>query len=283
MFNTKQILREELFLENKKALLSEQSLILINDYNHVNYVLGIKTNLNETYSFELRKRIIEEQIIYEEILSSISKFVGTAIEKGKEKTISVVNAIKNTKDIALLFKDLYLSPEYMQTATNIMGNKCNELSNTVKQDFEKIKNLVKVNIDGFFEKLNKIVDQISDILTKLATGTGWKGFLTMLAFSCLVVYIKKYIFDKLLSVGAELLAKVPNLINGLSSLLNSFKEFSLTIINKVDIQPIIEWFTEIGVGSLLGSLFVGVNIINILKELLTPIISSIDWGKRLAK
>jgi hypothetical protein len=283
MFNTKQILREELLLENKKALLSEQSLILINDYKHINHVLGINTKLYESNSLELRKRIIEEQIIYEEILSSISKFVGTAIEKGKEKTISVVNAIKNTKDIALLFKDLYLSPEYMQTATNIMSNKCNELSNTVKQDFEKIKNLIKVNVDGFFEKLNKIVDQISDVLIKLSTGTGWKGFLTMLAFSCLVVYIKKYIFDKLLSVGAELLAKIPNLINGLSSLLNSFKEFSLTIINKVDIQPIIEWFTEIGVGSLLGSLFVGVNIINILKELLTPIISSIDWGKRLAK
>jgi hypothetical protein len=58
--------------------------------------------------------IIEEQILLEGMLDSITKYVGNAVEKGKEAAISVVDSVKNLKDIALL-KDLILSPEYMGT------------------------------------------------------------------------------------------------------------------------------------------------------------------------
>jgi hypothetical protein len=59
--------------------------------------------------------IIEEQILLEGMLDSITKYVGNAVEKGKEAAISVVDSVKTLK-ILRYIKDLILSPEYMGTA-----------------------------------------------------------------------------------------------------------------------------------------------------------------------
>jgi hypothetical protein len=50
--------------------------------------------------------IIEEQILLEGMLDSITKYVGNAVEKGKEAAISVVDSVKNLKDIGVTIKDL---------------------------------------------------------------------------------------------------------------------------------------------------------------------------------
>jgi hypothetical protein len=41
--------------------------------------------------------IIEEQILLEGMLDSITKYVGNAVEKGKEAAISVVDSVKTLK------------------------------------------------------------------------------------------------------------------------------------------------------------------------------------------
>jgi hypothetical protein len=61
-----------------------------------------------------------------------------------------------------------------------------------------------------------------------------------------------------------LLSKHPNIVDGISEVLNSFKSFSNTVTSLIDIQPILAWFTELGVGTVLSSLFVGINVINIM-------------------
>ena len=86
MYNTKLLLKEELMLNDRKNLLSEHSISLINNQAYVNHVLGIDCVLNEHNSLSLRRAIINEQLIAEAMLDSINKYIGIAYEKGKEKT-----------------------------------------------------------------------------------------------------------------------------------------------------------------------------------------------------
>jgi len=84
MYSTKLLLREEIALNNRKSLLSEQSLVLIKNPLYVEHVLGINVNLSEHVSFSIRKQIIEEQIIMENLLDSVKTFLKDKYNKTVE-------------------------------------------------------------------------------------------------------------------------------------------------------------------------------------------------------
>jgi len=283
MYNIKTILNEELLLNSRKNLLSEQSLVLINDQNHINHVLGIQTPINETYSLELRKQIIEEQLMLEDLLGSISKFVGSAVEKGKEKVISVVDSIHNIKDIALLFKDLLLSPEYMARGVAAMSKTCNDIANRLKTKLATVNTKIGSVAGDLLNKFNELIQKAIDLLIKLSNGTGWKGFLSMLGFSVLMVLLETKILDLIITQGVKILDKFTSIIDGATTMLNSFKEFATSIISSLDISPILSWITDNVIKSALGGFFGGVNIINVIGLILIPVIKAIDWTKKLVK
>lgn len=280
MANIKSLLREGLLINDRQNLLSEHSISLINDPNHVKYVLGINTPINEMYSLSTKKQIIEEQLIYETMLDSINKFIGGALEKGKEKTIQVIDSIKSLKDIAILIKDLILSPEWMDNAirkiklvtTNIIA----ELQNNINQLFS----IIKTPIEGFSDKLKNVISKIIAYATKLTSGSGWKGFLSMLGFCTLIKLLNESIIGKLINGGVEYISKNIKVVDGVSNLFNSFEHF-ISDISGADIQPILSWFTEIGVGTAISTFTIGFNVIAMLGKLLTPVIKSTNFTKAL--
>jgi hypothetical protein len=220
--------------------------------------------------------IIEEQILLEGMLDSITKYVGNAVEKGKEAAISVVDSVKNFKDIALL-KDLILSPEYMGTAVKAIQGVVKKIGLELQKKLQLIITTIGARIAGFSDRFTKLIEHVLNVLNSLSSQTGWKGFLMMLGFCTLIKYLDGTILGKISDAGVSFLSKHPNIVDGISEVLNSFKSFSNTVTSAIDIQPILAWFTELGVGTVLSSLFVGINVINIMAEVLTPVIKSIDW------
>jgi hypothetical protein len=282
MNNIKSLLREGLIINDRQNLLSEHSISLINEPNHVKYVLGINIPINEVYSLSIKRQVIEEQLIYETMLDSINKFIGSALEKGKEKAIQVVDGVKSLKDIAILIKDLILTPEWMDNAIRkiklVTTNIISELQNNINQLF----NIIKVNLQGFTDKFKGLTEKIISTATKLTNGTGWKGFLSMLGFCALIKFLINSIIGKLISGGVEFITKNIKLVDGVSDLFNSFKDF-ISDISSADIQPILSWFSEIGIGTAISSFTTGFSVITILGELLAPVIKSTNFTKTLVK
>lgn len=280
MNNIKTLLREELLYNDKKNLLSTESLALINNTNHVRYVLGIDIPLNENISLETRKLILEAQFGLDKMLSSITNYVGNAVEKGKEKVVSVIDDVSNLKDIALLIKDLIISPELMKTAIDSLKRVANTIIGELKNFTTKIVGALSSLSSNIVDKIKKFIEHIIDVLSGLISGNGWMGFLKILGFCCLVKFLTRGVFDKLKNLTED---EISNYFGGMVDIMNKFKEFSTSIIERLDIQPILNWFSKISSGSILGPLLAGISIITILNEVLTPVIKSVDWGKKLVK
>jgi hypothetical protein len=91
------ILAENIYLQNKQGY---QYIPQNLTNEHITHVLGINLPLNESrfINEELYEKILQEQIIYENILKTIGDFA-------KEKLNKVVTTLKDWKDIAaVLFK-----------------------------------------------------------------------------------------------------------------------------------------------------------------------------------
>lgn len=283
MYNIKSLLTEELILNDKKNQLSEHSLLMINDPNYVKHVLGIDVPLNEHYSLALRKRIIEEQLSMQGVLNSANKFLGSVIEKGKENVIKVVDTISSMKDVTMLFRDLILSPENMDSANRALTKVCNSLSSSIDEVINYLTNKLKVNIAGFNDKMTGLLTHIKNILTKLTTTNGWLGFLSKLGFATLITYIKINFFDTILKSGMDFISKTPNLFSGISTLLNMFEDFKTTIINSIDVSTIISWIVNIGKTAATQHLALGFDIMVAVTTVLNPVLKSMAWDKKLQK
>ena len=168
--SVKEILREELLLNNRKNLLSKESLILINDWSHVNYVLGIKTKLNESIDQSTRKRIIEEQIILENFLGSVKSYL-------KDKYNTTVDAVKSIPDIIILLKEMTKSEKTVRLANNIMSGSLDSGFKKLKTSIEVIIGKIKNVASKIADKLKTILDKVSNIVTKMTKYEGWKGFI----------------------------------------------------------------------------------------------------------
>lgn len=283
MYNIKSLLTEELILNDKKNLLSEHSLLMISNPNYIKHVLGIDVPLNENYSLALRKRIIEEQLSMQGVLNSANKFLGAVIEKGKENVIKVVDTISSMKDVTMLFRDLILSPEDMESANRALAKVCNSLSSSIDEVINYLTNKLKVNIAGFSDKMSGLLTHIKNVLTNLTTTNGWLGFLSKLGFATLITYIKINFFDTILKSGMDFITKTPNLLTGISTLLNLFENFKTTIINSIDISGIISWIINIGKTAATQHLALGFDIMVAIAAVLTPVLKSMAWEKKLQK
>jgi len=295
MYNIKHLLNEELILHEKKYLLNEQSLILINNSEYIKHVMGINIPINEIYSFELRKQILEEQILYEDLISSINKYIGTQIEKGKEKTLEVVDSIKTLKDIAKFFKDILVDPELMKTAINSINISIKKLITDITNNVNEILSKIKVDTSGINNKITKLFQHIQNVVTNLSTDGGWKGFLGMLGFSILLTYIQKNFVSFIMKLGGKAGEYLTSFFDSVTSVLNSFDDFKNLVIKSFDITPIITWISKIGttaITSAVGATGVGTvvaafnkttDIINFIAEILNPIMKSVYWATKLRK
>ena len=91
------------------------------------------------------------------------------------------------------------------------------------------------------------------------------------------------IIDLIINQGVKILDKFTNIVNGVTIMLNGFKEFATNIISSLEISSIISWMTDNVLNTVLGSFFSGVNIINVIGLILIPVIKAIDWSKKLVK
>ena len=279
MNNTKTLLREEINLSNKKMLLSEQSLALIGDSQYVKHVLGIEIPLVEYYSFETRKKIIEEQIKMQDVLVNAVRLSGIATF-----TVSIVKSIKNLKDIGILFKDLILSPDLMAQATEALGGVCRDLSKKVLAVVTWIKTNVKVSIQGFTGLFEPMLEHVSQTLLSLANKTGWLGFLSMLGFCVYVEYLYEAVFSKILKKGVEYITKgVDFLFSGTNEVLNMFKGFSEFIVNALDISKIIDFLGGILHSAIYKKAEFAFNVIGTVAVILAPVIKKLYWAKAIKK
>lgn len=279
MYNTKTLLREEIVLNDRKMLLSEHSLGLIGDSEYVKNILGIETPLVEYYSFETRRKIIEEQIKMQDVLMSAAKLSGISTF-----TINVVNSITNIKDIGMLFKDLILSPDLMTQAINAMAGVCRDLSKKVLSVVTWIKTNVKIAINGFTGLMEPMLQHVSTTLLDLANKTGWLGFLSMLGFCVYVEYLYQAVFVKILKEGIEFITNgVKFLFSGVTEVLDMFKGFATFIVNALDITKIIGFLGGILKSTIYKKVNFAFSVIATVATILAPVIKKLYWTKALQK
>lgn len=288
MNNIKQLLKEELDLLNRKSLLSEQSILLIENRDYVEHILGIKPPINEIYSLSIRKQIIEEQLLVENLLDSINKYIGMAYDKGKEKAIEVIDSIKTLKDIAKFFKDILLDPLLMKAAIDGLRRSLEKIIITVKNIVEKIISTIKINSETFNEKFNALVKHIENVGKTLMNGSGWKDLIMMLGFTVLLTYVENSFLTSILTKGSDFItknyvSKDDNIIMSIANMLNNFKGLKDLAITTLDITPILNWFTKIGIGATVGGAFAAIDVIMLISTVLTPIIKAVDWSVKLRK
>ena len=169
------VLCENLYLQNKGYLnLSE---------DHIRYVLGIELPLNESYYENplLIERIIQEQMLYEDLIKSLKDFA-------KEKINTVVDKINDWKDAAAFIYKLITNPQLLQNFTDNFWKtfKSGGLMNEIKTFLTRLK------LDGVFQSIINVIDEI----TKM---TGFKKFFAATAFAA----IAKYMVDKLKSLPTD--------------------------------------------------------------------------------
>jgi hypothetical protein len=283
MYNTKELLREEINLSNKKMLLSEQSIALIENSEYVKNVLGIKTPLTEYYSIELRKQIIEEAISMQSILQSANNYLGSAVQKGKEYAVQAIETIKSTKDIVLLFKDLILSPENMVKANKSLNNICLKLINDVENVITFLTDKIGASIQGFTTKMVNMLTQVKNVITNQIKGEGWLGFLSKLGIGILLTYIKLNFFDKIIKLGIKFIQDGSALVNGIETLLDMFKNFKETIIQSLDINQIISWIVSIGKEAATLNLSLGFDILVAVTTVCSAVLASLNFKLDLQK
>jgi hypothetical protein len=283
MSNVKLLLKEHLYIVDKENLLTKDSLLLIKDYEYVNNILGIKYNLNESIDTNIKIRIIEEQIIVESILSSINDYIGQAYTKGKEKTLEVIDSIKGLKDIAKLFKDILLDSSLMNVAINKITQVLTDTMQRIKQTANKILTSININISNFNEKFEALINHVESVTKNLVSDTGWKGFISCLGFTTLLVYVEEKFLNNMLQNTLKFIGDNINIVSNIADIFNGFKSLKSLVGNTLEIQPILSWFSEIGKGAALGVGLVAIDVIGIVNKVLTPIIKSVEWANKLKK
>ena len=282
MNDTRTLLREEIALNDRKMLLNEQTMLLIENSEYIKQVLGIQTPLFEYYSFELRKQIIDEALSIQGVLQSANNYLVGQIEKGKEYVVKAIDAVKSTKDIVILFKNLILSPENMAKANRGLNKICTDLTNDAQSVITYITEKLP-NIVNFTEGMVNMLNKLKRIVTDEINGNGWTGFLAKFGLACLMTYIKINVFDKILKLGIQFIKDGAVLFTGVQGLLQLFKNFKETIIQNGDIKQIINWITNIGKEAALLKLALAFDIMVAVQTVCTALLAVINFKFDLRK
>jgi hypothetical protein len=284
MYSTKQVLREELYLHNKKKLLSEHSLLLIEDDYYVTTILGVDKSLFENNLFFYKKTVIEQQIIVENMIDSINSYLGSVVQKGKEKSLQLIKTIKDTKELAILFKNILLDPKLMEEAIENVKKKLNETIVEVKKLINNILTKLGFKIQGFTDKLTTFLDKILEYGNEFLNSKGWVGFVTMLGLTVMLMWCKKNWLDKLLNLATEQLENQIKNITSVVNIFNSLKELISDSASNLGVDGILNWFIGFGKKEpLIGIVFSAIEIVNIISEILIPTVKTITTRFNLTK
>ena len=296
----KLLLREELLLNDRRNKLSAESLSLIENPLYVKHILGVNIPLNESISFELRKLIIEEEEKVVKFGQSLKNFIGGQIASANQKITQVVTNVATLKDAAVLIWDLWINPEFMVPAMNSIKNVLSNIFNTIKTAWATITSFLgDANID-FKTGFDGIISKIENVITKLHSGEGLFTFISIMGFSALIKWLYDNVIQTILKFGKKLVNFKDILIelkDAVISFLDGFKDFQFSTLLSFDIQPILDWFSQIGssaieilawfkeesVKHLLGHIIISLQIISVLAYVLAPVIKSINWSKKLQK
>jgi hypothetical protein len=282
MNNTRTLLREEIALNDRKLLLNEHSMLMIQNSEYVKHILGIQTPLVEYYSFEVRKQIIEEALSMQGVLQSANSYLVGQIEKGKEYVVKAIDTVKSTKDIVILFKNLVLSPENMAKANRGLNKICTDLTNDAQSVITYITEKLP-NIINFTEGMVNMLNKLKKIVTDEINGNGWTGFLAKFGLACLMTYIKINVFDKILKLGIQFIKDGAVLFTGVQGLLQLFKNFKETVIQNGDIKQIINWIMNIGKEAASLKLTLAFDIMVAVTTVCTALLAVINFKFNLKK
>jgi hypothetical protein len=260
MSNTRILLREEIALNNKKMQLSEHSLMMIQNSSYVKNVLGINVPLNETYSLSLRKQIINEQLLYEAFLDSVKTFL-------KDKYDDIADTVKNVYGVMILIKDVITNPKKLQSAIFLAKKNLNK---SLKNLTTKITDFLnKVKITNITTYLKGFLDKVRNIIIKLVSYEGWKGFILVSGISLLLSYAVKTYIDPILVNTSKFFNE--EFIKMLESKMNLFKQLATLIPSVNDIKQVFDWFNTIGATA------------ELITSVFTPISDKIKFGDELTQ
>jgi ElaB/YqjD/DUF883 family membrane-anchored ribosome-binding protein len=284
MINSKQLLREEIYLYNRKKLLSEHSLLLINDTYYVKSILGIDSNLYEDNRFEYKKLIIEQQIIVETMLDSINNYLGSIVKKGKEKSLQLIDSIKNIKELAILFKNILLDPNLMNEAIENVTKAINEQINKFKSLIDNILKKISAKLIGFTDKLENFLNNVLENSKEFINNKGWVGFIMGLGLAVLLTWVNKNWLENLGGVLFDTINDQLKNIESVIDIFNSLKNLSSYVAKSIGVENILEWFISFGTGTkLIGVVFTASEIIQIIYKILVPTVIGIKTKFNLNK
>lgn len=220
-------------------MLTEFSLIQIKDPSHVRYVLGIKIPLNESTDYLsnpiLLKEVVEKQLLFENFLDSLKKYLGDSYDK-------IVNVIKSPFDIAILIKNLITNPKLLESVLNTYKNKIDievqkfekillAVSDSIKKIVEIIKKIPSELIQKFGLAVDKIIAFYENIVGKISKyfkatvdfiknkiGDGWMGLLKTIVSTGVLSYAsdKLSFYIKKLTKPLESIAKPMDFIKSIN-------------------------------------------------------------------
>ena len=241
----KQVLKEEVVIRNTNVDIFEHS--------YVTNVLGIKLPLNESYPYseELRKQIIQEQLLFEGFWDGLTKITGQA------------------KDFFVALKNIFSDPSLITPWRNairklIIRTRLNPIREFLKFLKERLDSW---DMPKFSDIVNKILEGINGLIKKIYNTDGWKGALLMTGLGLAVKWIW---------------GKVGDFVEGGIDKIKSFMVDTVADTGKgVVLEKFTEWFNNEFTKKLsdvvkdtLGSLGSSV------ASSLTGIGAFIDWAKK---
>jgi hypothetical protein len=284
MINLKKSLREEIYLYSNKKLLSEDSLLLIKNDYYTKTVLGLDKSLYENDLFTYKKLIIEQQIIIENLLNSINNFLGSAVQKGKEKSLQLINSLGTLKELAILFKNMLLDPKLMEESIENTKTYLNEEINKLKSIITNIFEKISVNVEGFTSKLDSFFKNTLKIGDEILKKNGWVGFIMILGLSVLLTWLRKNWLEKIANI---LLDNIKGQIQNLDSIIeifNKLKNLGEAAASNTGIDTVLKWFIEFASGAnLIGIVFTASSIIEIISKILFPVVVKLKNNFNLSK
>ena len=218
------------------------------------------------------------------MIDSINSYLGSVVQKGKEKSLQLIKTIKDTKELAILFKNILLDPKLMEEAIENVKKNLNETIVEVKKLINNILTKLGFKIQGFTDKLTTFLDKILEYGNKFLNSKGWVGFITMLGLTVMLIWCKKNWLDKLLNLATEQLENQIKNITSIVNIFNSLKELISDAASNLGVDEILNWFIGFGKKEpLIGIVFSAIEIVNIISEILIPTVKTITTRFNLSK
>lgn len=214
---------------------------LFENHEYIKNVLGIKPLLNESgglyYSSEIRKLIIEEQLLFEGFFSDLKD---ATFEKAKAAGKAVTAFGKGVYNIGATLKQIFNDPTKIKewvfsVHKTSMKTKFNSVYKVLNIMIDKLPSL---NMPTFAQWAQNTKNFILGIQRKIVQGDGWKGALfatsASLALNFLWNEVGEKINDALKALG---ILATPE---GIKDKMAEVKE----IINEKVVTPIKEYMVE---------------------------------------